>query len=153
MPSVYAIFHFFHHHFIVFRVQVFCLHQFSSVAQSCQPICNAMDCSTPGLPVYHQLPEFTQTQVHRVGDAIQPSRPLLSPCSSCPQSLPASGSNESTLRMRWPKYWSFSFSIRPSNEYSRLIFFRMGWEVKGLSRVFSNTTIQKHQFFGSQLSS
>ena len=66
-------------------------------------------------------------------------------------------SNESTLRMRWPKYWSFSFSIIPSKEHPGLISFRMDWldllAVKGLSRVFSNTTVQKHQFFGAQLSS
>ena len=66
-------------------------------------------------------------------------------------------SNESTLRMRWPKYWSFSFSISPSNEHPGLISFRMDWldslQSKGLSRVFSNTTVQKHQFFGAQLSS
>ena len=62
-------------------------------------------------------------------------------------------SNESTLRMRWPKYWSFSFSIIPSKEHPRLIFFRMDWlESKGLSRVFSSTTVQKHQFFGAQVS-
>ena len=65
-------------------------------------------------------------------------------------------SNESVLRIRWPKYWSFSFNISPSSEYSGLIFFRMDWlislQFKGLSRVFSNTTVQKHQFFGTQLS-
>ena len=66
--------------------------QFSSVTQSCPTLCNPMDCSRPGLPVHHQLPEFTQTHVHRVSDAIQPSHPLSSPFSSCPQSFPASGS-------------------------------------------------------------
>ena len=66
--------------------------QFSSVTQSCPTLCNPRNHSTPGLPVYHQLPEFTQTHVHRVGGAIQPSHPLLSPFFSCPQSLPASGS-------------------------------------------------------------
>ena len=81
------------------------------------------------------------------------------PFSSCLQSFPASGffSNESTLRMKWPKYWSFSFRISPSNEHSGLLSFRMTcWislQSKGLSRVFSNTTAQKHQFFGTQLSS
>ena len=80
------------------------------------------------------------------------------PFSSCPQSLPASVfSNESTLHMRWPKYWSFSFSISPSKEIPGLISFRMtGWislQSKGLSRVFSYTTVQKHQFFSAQLSS
>ena len=84
---------------------------FSSVAQACLTLRDPLDCSTPGLPVHHQLPEFTQTYVHRVGDAIQPSHPLSSP------SPPP--------RMRWPKYWSFSFSISSSNEYSGLISFRM----------------------------
>ena len=86
-----------------------------------------MNCSTPGLPVYHQLLEFTQTHVHRVGDAIQPSHPLSSP--PPPPLLPPSSvfSNESTLCIRWPKYWSFSFSISPSNEYPGLISFRKDW--------------------------
>ena len=99
--------------------------QFSSVAQSCPTLCDAMNCSTPGLPVHHQLPEFTQTHVRRVGDAISSS---VVPFSSCPQSLPASESfsNESTLLMMWPKYWNFSFSISPSNEHPGLISFRMG---------------------------
>ena len=101
--------------------------QFSSVAQSCLTLCYPLNLSTPGLPVHHQLLEFTQTQVHRVGDAIQPSHPLLSP--SPPVPIPSSisvFSNESTLRMRWPKYWSFSFSIIPSQEIPGLIF-RMDW--------------------------
>ena len=87
-----------------------------------------MNRSTPGLPVHHQLPESTQTHVHQVGDAIQPSDPLLSP--SPPAPIPPSirvSSNESTLRMRWPNYWSFSFSISPSNEHPGLISFRMDW--------------------------
>ena len=78
-----------------------------------------MNCSTLGLPVHHQLPEFTQTHVHRVSDAIQPSHPLSSPSPPAPN--PSSirvFSNESTLCMRWPKYWSFSFSIIPSKEIS-----------------------------------
>ena len=99
---------------------------FSSVTQSCPTLCNPMNRSTPGLPVHHQLPEFTQTHVHRVSDAIQPSHPLLSPSPSVliPPSIKVL-SNESTLRMRWPKYWSFSFSISPSNEHPGLISFRM----------------------------
>ena len=87
-----------------------------------------MNCSTSGLPVHYQFPEFTQTHVHRVSDAIQPSHPLLSPSLLPP--IPPSirvFSNESTLRMRWPKYWSFSFSISPSNEHPGLISFRMDW--------------------------
>src|SRR5574337_310732 len=87
-----------------------------------------MNHRTPGLPVHHQLLEFIQTHVHRVHDAIQPSHPLLSPSPPAPI-LPSIRvfSNESTLRMRWPKYWSFSFSIIPSKEILRLISFRMDW--------------------------
>ena len=87
-----------------------------------------MNRSTPGLPVHHQLPEFAQTPVHRVSDTIQPSHPLSSP-SSQPSIFPSIRvfSNESTLRMRWPNNWSFSFNINPSNDYSGLISFRMDW--------------------------
>ena len=91
--------------------------QFSSVAQLCLTLCDPMNHSMPDLPVHHQLPEFTQTHVHRVSDAIQPSHLLSSP--SRPAPIPPSirvFSNESTLRTRWPKYWSFSFSIIPSKE-------------------------------------
>ena len=101
--------------------------QIRSVAQSCPTLFDPMNHSTPGLPVHHHLLDFTQTQVHRVGDAIQPSHPLLSPS---PAPIPPSirvFSNESTLLMRWPKYWSFSFSIIPSNKYSGLVSFRMDW--------------------------
>ena len=86
-----------------------------------------MDCSMPGLPVYHQLPEFTQTHVHWVTDVIQPSHPLSSP-SSPAFNFPSIRvfSNESVLCIRWPKYWSFSFNISPSNEHTGLIF-RMDW--------------------------
>ena len=96
--------------------------------QLCLNLCNAMDCSMPGLPVHHQLLEFTQTHVHRVGDAIQPSHPL-HPLLLLPPILPSIKvfSNESTLPVRWPKYWSFSFSISPSNEHPGLISFRMDW--------------------------
>ena len=102
--------------------------QFSSVAQSCPILCNPMNHSTPGLPVHHQLPEFTQTHVHWVGDAIQPSHPLSSP-SLLPPMPPSIRvfSNESTVCMRWPKYWSFSFSISPSKEHPTLISFRIDW--------------------------
>ena len=85
--------------------------QFSSVAQSCPTLCDPMNRSTPGLPVHHQLPEFTQTHIHRVGDAIQPSHPLSSPSPPAPNpSQHQSLSSESTLRMRWPKDWSFGFA-------------------------------------------
>ena len=101
-------------------------YQFSSVAQSCPTLCNPMNHSTADLPVHHQLPESTQTHVHWVGDAIQPSHPLLSP-SSPALNLSQHLSNESALCIRWPKYWSFSFSISLSNEHPRLISFRMDW--------------------------
>ena len=87
-----------------------------------------MNHSMPGLPVHHQLPEFTQTHVHRVGDAIQPSHPLSSPSPApSPSQHQRVFSNESTLHMRLPKYWSFNFSISPSKEHLRLISFRMDW--------------------------
>ena len=143
----------------IFSVPFFSSVQFSSIAQSCRTLCDPMNRSTPGLPVNHQFPEFNQTQVHGVGDAIQPSHPL-SPLLLLPPIPPSITvfSNESTLRMRWPKYWSFkelllSFQRTPRTD-SPLEW--TGWislQSKGLSRVFSNTTVQKHQFFGAQLSS
>ena len=133
--------------------------QFSSVARSCLTLCHPMECSMSGLPVYHQLLELTQTHVHRVSDTIQPSHPLLSP------SPPTFNLSQHQGLCKWvssshqvPKYWSFGFSISPSNEYSGLISFTLGLtgllylQSKGLSRVFSNTRVQKHQFFGAQLS-
>ena len=102
--------------------------QFSSAAQSCPTLCNPMDCSTSGLPVHHQLPEPTQTHVHQVSDAIQPSHPLSAPFPPAFYLSSIRGfSNKSLLCIRWPKFWSFSFSISPSNEYSRLIYFRIDW--------------------------
>ena len=115
----------------VFLVGFFIKRLFSSVqfSHSSNPtLCDPMNCSMPGLPVHHQLPEFTQTHVHRVSDAIQPSHPLSSPPPPAPIS-PSSRvlSNESALRIRWPKDWSFSFSISPSKEIPGLISFRMDW--------------------------
>ena len=95
--------------------------QFSSVAQSCPTLCEPMNGSTSGLPVHHQLLKFTQTHVHRVGDVIQPSHPLSSPSPRAP--IPPSirvFSSESTLRMRWLNYWSFSLSISLSNEHPEI---------------------------------
>ena len=102
-----------------------------SVAQSCLTLCDPMDCSMPGLPVLHQLLELAQTHIHWVSDAIQPSHPLLSPSPpafNLSHPIPIRVfSKESVLCIRWPKYWSFSFSISPSNEYSGLISFRIDW--------------------------
>ena len=130
----------------------------SVVSDSCDPVNRNM----PGLPVHHQLLEFTQTHVHRVGDAIQPSHPLSSPSLLPP--IPPSirlFSNESTLRMRWPKYWSFSFSISHSKEHPGLISFRMDWldllAVQGtlkslLQHHSSKVSILRHSaFFTVQL--
>ena len=122
-----------------------------------------MDCSIAGLSIHHQILEFTQTHVHRVSDAIQPSYPLSSPSPPAPNpSQHQSFSNESTLRIRWPKYWSFSFSISPSNEYLGLISFKLNCldllAVQGTLRSLlqhhsSNTSILQHSaFFTVQLS-
>ena len=117
--------------------------QFSSVAQSCPAPCNPMDHSTPGFSVHQQLLNLTQTHVHQVGDAIQPShphRPLLFP----PPIFPSIRffSNESALHIRWPKYWRFSFSISLSSEYSGLISLGIDWfdlAVQGLSSLLKPT--------------
>ena len=100
---------------------------FSSVPQSCPALCDPVDCSMPGLPVHHQLLEFTQTPVHWVGDAIQPSHPLSS-------TSPALNLSQLQGLFKWvsssqqvDNYWNFSFNISPSNEYSGLISFRMNW--------------------------
>ena len=109
-----------------------------------------MDCSTPGFPVH--LPELTQTHVHRIGDAIQPSHPLS--LLFLPSIFPSNRvfSNDSVLRIRWPKYWTFS--IRPVNiqDWFPLRWAHwISWLSKGVSRIFSNTTVQKHQFFCTHL--
>ena len=100
---------------------------FSSVTLSCLTLCSPMDCSTLGFPVCHQLLEFTQTHVHRVmpSNRLIPCHPFLLPPSIFPSIRVFS--NESVLPIRWPKYWSFSFSISPSNEYSGLMSFRIDW--------------------------
>ena len=105
-----------------------CSVQFSSVALSCPTLCDPMNGSTPGLPVHHQLPEFTETHARWVGDVIQPFI-LCHPFFLLPLVFPSIRvfSNESALHIRWPKYWSISFSINPSSEYSGLISFRMDW--------------------------
>ena len=115
-------------------------------------LCDPMDCSIPGFPVLHHLPEFAQTHVHWVGDAIQPSYPLL------PASAPALSlsqhqvfSSESALCIRWPKYWSFSFSISPSTEYSELISFRMDWVDLLAVQGTLKTLLQHHSLKASVL--
>ena len=102
--------------------------QFSSVAQSCPTLCNPMNRSMPGLPVHHQLPESTQTSVHWVGDAFQPSPPLSS-LLLLPSIFPSIRvfSNELALCIKWPKYWSFRFNSSPTNQHPGLISFRMDW--------------------------
>ena len=133
--------------------------QFSSVAQLCPTLCDPMNRNTPGLPVHHQLPEFTQTHAHRVSDAIQPSHLLSSP------SPPAPSPSQHQGLFQW---------INSSHEVAKVLEFQLqhqsfqwtpkthvlqGWtswislQSKGLSRVFSNTIVQKHQFLGAQLSS
>ena len=132
--------------------------QFSSVVQSCPTLSDAMNCSTPGLPIHHQLQEFTQTHVHRVGDVIQPFHPLLPLLLLLP--IPPSVNvfpNESTLHIRWAEYWSFSFSISPSNEHPGLISFRMDWlrvqgTLKSLLQYSSKASILWHSASSSTTS-
>ena len=116
------------YHFTPVRMAGIQKSQFSSVTQSCTTLCDPMNCSTPGLSVHHQLPDFIQTHVHWVSDTTQPSHPRSSPSPPVPN--PSSirvFSFESTLCTRWPKYWRFSFSIIPSKEIPGLISFRMDW--------------------------
>ena len=132
--------------------------QFSSVAQSCLTLCNPMKRSMQGLPVHHHLLELFKLMSI---ESVMPSSHLIlcHPLLLLPPNPPSIRvfSNESTLHMRWPKHWSFSFSFSLFNEHPGLISFGIDWmdllKSKGLSRVFSNTTVQKHQFFGAQLSS
>ena len=132
--------------------------QFSSDAQSCPTFCDPMNGSMAGLPVHHQLPETNQPMSIQ---SVMPSSHLIlcHPLLLLPPIPPSIGvfSNETTLRMRWPKYWSFSFNISPSNEHPGLISLRMDLldllAVPGTLRRLFNTTVQKHQFFSAQLSS
>ena len=142
------------HHLFSFTFSSFCC---CSVAKSCLALCDPMDCSTPGSSVLHRLPEFAQIHVHWVSDAIQPAHPL-SPHFSCPQSFPASES--------FPMSWIFasggqstgasaSASVLPMNIQGWFPLGLTGWtslQSKRLSRVFSSTTVQKHQFFTAQSS-
>ena len=133
-------------------------YQFSSVAQSCPTLCDPIDCSTPGLPVHHQLLEFTQTHVYWVSDTIQPSHPLSSPSS------PAFNLSQHQGLFKWA---SSSHQVakmlelqlqHQSLQWTSKDWSPLGWtgwisfQFKGFSRVFSNTMVQKHQFFCAQLS-
>ena len=140
------------------KTQFLCSVQFNSVAQSCPTLCDPMNRSTPGLPVHHQLPEFTQTHVHRVGDAIQPFHPLSSPSPPAPNT---------------PQHQSLFQWVNSSHEVAKVLEFQLEHHSfqrnpradllqNGLvgspcsprdSQVFSNTTVQKHQFLGAQVSS
>ena len=130
--------------------------QFSSVTQSCPTLCNPKDFSTPGLPVHHQLPEFIQTHVHWVSDAIHPSRPLSSP------SPPTFNLSQYQGLFKWvsssyqvAKVLEFQLQHQSFQWTPRFPLGWTGWislQSKGLSRVFSNTTVQKHQFFCTQIS-
>ena len=147
-------------HFIVGDIKNYVTSvQFSSVAQSCPTLCDPMNCSTPGLPVHHHLPEFTQTHVHQVSDTIQPSHPLSSP------SPPAPNPSQHQSLFQWVN--SSHQVAKESTGVSALASFlpkkSQGWspsewtgwisfQSKGFSRVFSNTTVQKHRFFSAQLS-
>ena len=143
--------------YIFFYICVYVSVQFSSVTHSCPTLCDPMDCSTPGFPIHHQLLELTQTRVIK---SVMPSNHLIlcSPLLLLPSIFPGIKvfANQSDLPIKWPKRRSFTFSISHSNEYSGLISFRMhSWMTlmsKGLSKIFSNTTVQKHQFYSTQLS-
>ena len=141
----------------ILRAQTCMELQFSSVAQLCPTLCDPMNRSTPGLPVHHQLQESTQTLVHWVSDAIQPSHPV-TPFSSCPQSFPASGSFQMSqfFASGGQSFGvSASTSVFPMNAQDWSPLGWTGWislQSKGLSRVFSNTTVQKHHFLSTQLS-
>ena len=130
-------------------------HQFSSVIQSCPTLCDPMSRSTPGLPVHHQLPEFTQTHVHWVGDAMQPSHPLSSPFP------PAPNPSQHQSLSQWVNFFTWGGQSTGISALPTVLRKKsQGWspsewtgwislQSKGLSRVFSNTTVQKHQFFGA----
>ena len=131
------------------------LRQFSSVAQSCQTLCDPMNRSMPGIPVHHQIPEFPKLmsiELVMSSNHLILCHPLLLPPSIFPRIRVFS--SESVLHIRWPKYWSFSFNISPSNKYSGLISFRMDWlallAVQGTLKSLLQHHSSRHQFFGTQ---
>ena len=136
---------------------------FSSVAQSCLTLCDPMDCSMPGLPVHRQFQEFEERQFLKLMsiESVMPSNHLIlyRALLLLPSIFPSIRvfSNDSALRIRWPKYWSFGFNISPSNEHPGLISFRMDWldllAVQGTLKRLLQHPVQKHQFFGAQPSS
>ena len=134
------------------------IYQFSSVAQLCPTLCDPMNCSTLGLPVHHHLPEFTQTHLHR---SVMPSSHLIlcPPLFLLPPIPPSIRifSKVSTLRMRWPNYWSLNFSISPSKEHPGLISFRIDWldllAVQGTLKSLLQHHSSKASIFSTQLSS
>ena len=141
-------------HITIFQLN--CI-QFSSVTQSCPTLCNPMDCSIPDFPVHHQLLALAQIHIHWVSDAVQPSHPLSSP------SPPAFNLSQHQGLFKWVSSLHqvakvLEFQIQHQSFqwiFGLIFFFRIDWislQPKGLSRVFSNTTVQKHQFFGAQLS-
>ena len=127
-------------------------HSCCSVTQLSLTLWDPVNCNTPGLPIPHHLPKFAQVHVHCIGDAIQLSHPLTPSLSALSLSQHQGFFDESAVRIRWAKYWRFSLSISPSNEYSGLISLRLTGLIfflfKRLSGVFSSTTVQRHQFFG-----
>ena len=133
-------------------------YQFSSVTQTYPTLCDPMDCSTPGFPVHHQLLKLTQIHVHQVSDVIQQSHSLYSPPLATFNLSQHEGIFQRvSFSLQVAKIWSVSFSISPSNEHSGLISFRMDWfhllAVQGTLKSLLQTIVQKHQFFGTQLSS
>ena len=140
-----------------YRVRKYFLYQFSSVTQLCPTLCDPTDCSMPGFPVHHQLLELAQNHVHRVSEAIQPSHPLSSPSPPAFNLSQHQGLFKSQFFASGGQSIgvSASASVLPMNIQDWFPLRLIGWislQSKGLSRVFSNTTVQKHQFFGAQLS-
>ena len=131
-------------------ISIYC---YCSIAKSCMPLCDPVDCSTPGFPVFYYLLEFAQTHVHRVSDASS-HLILCHPLLILPSIFPSIRVffNELALHIRWPKYWSFSFSISPSNEYLRLISFRIDWlDLLANSKDFQESSLAQFESISSSV--